>query len=479
MTSIETNSKKIVLCAFTEQSLSIKLLTAYLRSCGFDVELIFLINNDDIHNYIGKFTEAHIVGVSLVTNDFPKAISLSNTIRERGGSRVPLIIFGGVHPTIRPEECLRHCDYVVRGEGEEALLDICTDASRIKSYENISYSENGKPIHNELRKLECNLDKYPFYKSKEEDSRERYMIMTSRGCPFNCTYCYNNYLKSNYKGKGPFVRYRSIDNVLEELEFAKKHYKRLNLIQFYDDNFLLRNIKELKVFCNDYKKKISIPFSCLANPNLISEEKIALLKDAGLEHIQIGIESGSDRINREIYARKITKKKTLECVNVCHKYSIALYFDLLFNNPYETKEDLKETLKFINSIPRPFHLQGHNLLFYPGAELTKRALENGYISPISSGGASGDKIRGNMNSPLSFNNDLTNSFYNVHYSSENKVRLNHLISLSQILPKRFVDILQWMPGDVRFYAKLWLKIKRERTFRENHMLSSIIKSQSS
>jgi radical SAM superfamily enzyme YgiQ (UPF0313 family) len=302
--------------------------------------------------------------------------------------------------------------------------------------------------------------------------------MTSRGCPFTCTYCYNNYLKNDYRGKGSFTRYRSIEKVIEELAFAKKQYKSLNLVQFYDDNFLLRDTKELNIFCNEYKKKIKIPFSCLANPNLISEEKIAMLKDAGLGHIQIGIESGSDRINRDIYSRKITKKKILDCVDICHQHSIALYFDLLFNNPYETKEDLNETLKFINGIPRPFHLQGHNLLFYPGAELTNRALEDGYISPISENWTSDDKIKGNKSSPLSFNNDLTNSFYDVHYSSKEKVRLNHLISLSQVLPKRFIDILQWLPGDVRFYAKIWLQMKRERTFREDHMLNLIKGSQS-
>lgn len=457
-----------MLCAFTKLNLGIRQLSAFLREQDFDVTMLFIEDYGEIQANMDLFSAADVVGVSLVTDEFFRAASLGEEIKKARSERRPVIVFGGVHPTIRPEECLKYCDFVVRGEGEETLLAICRDIENIRNMSNVSYLENGSLVNNELRNLEEDLDRFPFLDQSDLSANDRYMIITSRGCPFSCTYCYNSYLKSFYKDKGRFLRKRSIDNVISELQQAKEKFKNLNLIQFFDDNFIARPIEEISYFCSEYKSKIDIPFYCLANPDLISEEKIGMLSEAGLAHIQIGIQSGSERVNYNVYKRKIPNKKIMDCAEICRKYSVAVYFDIIFNNPYETRKDVKETFDLVNSLPRPFHLQGHNLLFYPQTEITEMALRDGFISRLDPEEVNELAVKGNMNSPLCFSNDLANSFYRVHYTTKGKVRLNNLITLSQILPKTIINIIKWLPGDVVFYAKWWLKLKRNRSFREEH-----------
>lgn len=472
-----TMEKKIILCAFTRVNLGVRQLCACLRSAGFDAAMQFVEDPD--HTPLDALLSADVVGISIVTEECHKAARLAGRILAgRRGAR-PLVVLGGVHPTIKPLDCLAFCDCIVRGEGEGALLDICSDPASFRSVQNVSYVADGKIVHNELRPLVQDLDRYPFMLYNDLSCLERYMIITSRGCPFACTYCYNNYLRRFYRGKGCYLRKRSIGNVIEELEFVKARSPRLNLVQIFDDNFIARPLAEIAEFSAKYNNKIGIPFYCLANPNLIVKKKISLLRDAGLMHVQMGIQSGSDRINRFVYKRRVDRKKILDCVNLLHELGISAYYDIIFNNPYESVGDVRDTFRLLNEFPRPFHLQGHNLIFYPCTELTERALADGYITELPKDEVNEKALRGNLSSPLLFEDSLDNSFYKVHYATRGKVRLNHLITLTQILPRNLVRLLSWWPGDVRWLARLCLHLKRDRSFREEHFYRLLSKGQRS
>jgi anaerobic magnesium-protoporphyrin IX monomethyl ester cyclase len=475
-----SRANKVILCAFTLDNLAIRTLTPYLAKTGFDADMVFFNDYNDIQTHLPKLLKSDLVGVSLVTEEIPKAILLANEIKKHRTNGKPVIVFGGVEPNIHAKDSLKHCDYVVRGEGEETLLEICSDLTNIKGMKNVSYMDNGKVVDNPLRELVDDLDKYPYMKHdkwENPEEKERYMIMTSRGCPFVCSFCYNSYRKKEYKGLGTFARYRTVPHFTEELIWAKNTYKNLNLIQIYDDNFLTRTPEDLDHFRREYKKHVNIPFFCLGFPNLVTEEKMEILSDAGLRHFQTGIQSGSNETNKQFLHRNVDNQRVVDVLKVCHKYSIAIYFDLLFNNPYETPKELEETLDFVTSLPKPFHLQGHNLLFYPNTEMTTRALNDGLISEISDNNDTNKLINGNLNSPLAFNNSLTNSFYNTHYSSAPNVKLNHLVTLAQILPSWLIKSLKVIPGDVLFYAKLWFKFKKNRDFREEFFYDLLLKKQ--
>ncbi len=465
---------KIILCAFTNSNLAIRNLASYLSMYGANVKILFFSEYQQIIENLGTLHNSDIDGVSFVTDELQQAIILAEEIRKNKTDRRPIIIFGGVQPTINPKGCLKYCDYVVRGEGEETILEIYNNIKEIKHIKNVSYLENEKLINNPIRKLETDLDKYPFPEYDKNESVINYMIMTSRGCPFSCTYCYNSYRRKMYKDKGPFVRKRSIDDIIAEFKYAKNKFANIKLIQIFDDNFITRSQEELRLFSLKYKKEIDIPFYCLGNPDLVNEQKIKILREAGLTQIQIGIQTGSEQINYNVYNRKIPNKTIKRCADICQKNSISVSYDIIFNKPYETIKDVKETLDLVINLPKPFKLNGHNLLFYPDSELTSHALKDGFIFLKDETETSFNEIQGNRNSPLWFNNDLTNTFFNINYSSKEKIRLNTLITLSQILPKNLIILLRTLPSNILLCTYLWLKLKKNRTEREEHFYNLII-----
>lgn len=124
--------------------MSIRNLCSYLLQHGYDVSIFFFTEYEQIIANIEKLLESDIVGISFVTDELHESIILSDEIRKRRDGLHPLIIFGGVHPTINPDQCLEYCDYVIRGEGEETLLEICNNKSEISRIENISYKKTIK-----------------------------------------------------------------------------------------------------------------------------------------------------------------------------------------------------------------------------------------------------------------------------------------------------------------------------------------------
>jgi len=468
-------AQKIVLCAFNKDSLGIRQISSYLKSKDVDVDLIFIENIDDLE--ISKFNDASIVGISFVTDEFLKVKLLCQKIKSYENK--PLIIFGGPHPTINPKECLEYCDYVVRGEGEETMLEICNNSSGITSLKNISYLSENKLINNPLRELVTDLDIFPYPDYSDCKSLSSYNIMASRGCPFNCTYCYNNYRREMYKGKGNYLRQKSVKYLIKELQQAKQSFKRMNFVNMWDDNFLMRITEELSEFSKEYKEKINLPFYCLANPNYITEEKIKLLKKAGLTKIQIGIQTGSEKVAFEIYNRPIKNEQILKCAKICQKYSINTVFDLIFNNPFESVEDVKKTLNFVLKLPKPFKLQGYNLIFFPNTQITIDALKKGYISDFTNEQKRHMMLESDSNTPLrSFNkNSLENPLWIVNFDSKEKTRYNSLIALVPYLPNFIINFFlknSLNLSIILWYPKFKLNLRRVLNF-SKRKLTNILK----
>jgi anaerobic magnesium-protoporphyrin IX monomethyl ester cyclase len=234
------------LISFLKNSLNIRSLSSYLIQNKFPTTCVFCpedLNEINLRAILAqiKANGSQLIGISLVTDDYFKAVTITKSIKKNLDVK---IIWGGAHVNVAPEECLRHADMICKGEGEEALLDLVREFSNNKelstSIPNISYKTKDSIIHNGLRSLEENLDKYPapdfelksqFVVTKdglrylhEGDLNGEYSIITSRGCPYRCRYCYNSYRWNQYKGKGKYLRARSIGNVLEELSSVKKKY---------------------------------------------------------------------------------------------------------------------------------------------------------------------------------------------------------------------------------------------------------------
>ena len=400
----------------------IRIISSYLKKYGYKVRLIFLptykkeYSEQTLKDLKSLLQNSNLIGISCTSYSLNKTIQVIKCLRNL---KIP-IIWGGIYATFNPEQCLKYADFVCVGEGEEAILELIEklakkeDATKIK---NLWTKKNGKIYKNEVRPLIQNLDdlpfadyelenqwilekdklinlcekhfgdgefnrpNFPYYKSKKKASRFL-LIHTSRGCPYSCSFCCNYNLKKIYQNKGVFVRKRSVNNVIKELVELKQKLPSIDFIWFTDDSFFIRSIEEISLFSKEYKKKIKLPFMCYADPLTFNEEKLKLFLDAGLEKIQMGIQTGSEEFNRNIYNRFITNKDVIRTAKILNKYKnrmIPPEYQLIIANPYETQKDVLATIDLLEKLPKPFFCQPFSLVFFPGTQLFNKALKDGII----------------------------------------------------------------------------------------------------
>jgi len=401
-----------------------RVIASYLTANGHDVKIIFLppcridINYNypiSVYNELNDFiSDADIIGFSFVSNYFGQARFLTNYIKKNYDKPV---IWGGIHAMAMPDESIQYADILCMGEGEEAMLDLVNRISEGSAYydiPNLWFKKNGSVIKNEVRNLEHNLDKYPaaywelgnqfilennrivtIDKARLKDLLicegdyfglpshyvRSFTIMTSRGCPYSCTYCCNNLFRDMYKGKGKLLRSRSNEVVMDELVQVIEKYPFIDLIFFYDDDFTTSRKKDLKEFLTLYKEKINLPFKINITPESVTEENMALLADAGLVSIEMGLQTASLRMNKEIYKRHFNPQHYLRAAGIINKYrQIKLYHDMIFDNPFETADDFVATINFLRKLPKPFKLSAFSLTFFPGTYLYRYAKEQKFIT---------------------------------------------------------------------------------------------------
>jgi len=325
------------------------------------------------------------------------------------------VIWGGVHPTIRPEESIQYADIICIGDGEETMVELAGAIAERRDYSRIDnlWCRTDEIItRNPLRLLHRNLDSYPSPDYSLDDhhlmvndtvepmspallesalkhgtvseylKKIGYQTMTGRGCPHKCTYCINDSIKKLYSGQS-YLRWRSTEHVMNELIRVKKQMPFVDFIWISDDAFFARPTREIEEFCSEYKSKIGLPFSCLASPLTVSEEKMRLLTDAGLIYMQMGIQSGSSKIQELFNRKKQSNKTVLKAAGIINTFKEKMYppsYDFILDVPYETLQDKIDSLKLIAQLPKPFKLQPFSLVLYPGTKLFQMAKDDGFIS---------------------------------------------------------------------------------------------------
>jgi radical SAM superfamily enzyme YgiQ (UPF0313 family) len=234
-----------------------------------------------------------------------------------------------------------------------------------------------------MRNLIPDLDNVPFADreliSKYRAYRKfhRRYILTGRGCPYNCSYCFNHSYNRLCRGKGKTIRKRSIKNVIEELKLIKKNNAPKRFI-FVDDTFILDRKWTLD-FCRAYKDEVKLPFIAYLRVNLVDEELVRALKDAGCITVLYAVESGNEHIRNDILKRNISEKQIIEASRLFRKYKLKTYVQNMVGLPDETLEQAFETLA-LNVKCRPSYAWVSIFQPYPKTELCEYSKKKGYYN---------------------------------------------------------------------------------------------------
>lgn len=364
-----------------------------------------------LHNILRLCRDSGLIGISLMSNQFLQAIQVTKFLKAHNVKA--LIVWGGIQPTVEPEECLKFADIVCLGEGEEALTELADRMGCHAPYfdiRNMWFKADGGIIRNELRPLIQDLDTIPFpdYSCENhfivqvdnvtnltpqvllsfQGERFRgdgksipYMFMTSRGCPFSCTYCGNSVYKQLYPGE-KLLRWRSDNNIIEELQMIQREIAPISYVYMVDDNFTARPKDKLRAFCETYKKMIGIPFYAQVSPLTINEEKMEILFSSGCSHVTMGVETANARV-ASIYNRSKKHKVLPKAIALVEKFRSKMNppptYQFIIDNPYETIEEMVETLRLAVSFPRPWYNPIYSLMLFPGVPLYHRAMGDGII----------------------------------------------------------------------------------------------------
>jgi radical SAM superfamily enzyme YgiQ (UPF0313 family) len=394
---------------FCRVSFGSRAIFAFMKDCGYDVDLVLLkektLNEFDMPSeaelalYIDLLRERKVRAVGLAVRSMYLKFAADLTARIHDELSVP-VVWGGTAATVTPALCItKGADYAVCGEGEETFAELMAalgtgmDPSAIQG---LWYATPDGPKGNPVRPLIGDLDGLPLPvfsgenvfcvdsgRVDADDPIQEYVsydIMTSRGCPFRCTYCTNSALREIYgDNPGPFVRQHSVEYVLREFEAAMERRPHLKTAYFSDEVFGAR-LPWLQEFVPQYLKRVGLPFRCMIDPRLITEEKLALIKEMGVTEVEVGIQGGSEETRINLFERRVTDEELLEAARLLSKYNIPTKYGLISDIPVETRKHKIETLDLLLKLPQPWFVILYSLNNYPGTTLTKRSLDQGVIT---------------------------------------------------------------------------------------------------
>jgi len=351
---------------------------AYLRAHGHEVRFhrARLDDSDDAVVQAVADAAPALIGVSLTTRQWLRGRHLVGAIRAR--LDVP-VVAGGLHPTFSPEEVLAApgFDYVCLGEGESAALALVGALERgapTAGIDNVWTRGGPRP---RLGEPFAPLDDLPFLARDLLDEPPGVVHMaTQRGCPFPCTYCAARMYNQLYEGTGDYGRRRSHDDVMAELRQLREA-GALSYIIFLDDTFTIHH-PWVRQFCRIYGHEIGAPFSLHARVETVNEKLLHTLAAAGCTQITYGVESGSERVRREIMRRPVTNQRFRDVFRWTREAGITVTANYMLGIPGETTDDLDQTLALAEELEV---LDFGYFVFYPypGTHLFQLCRDRGYL----------------------------------------------------------------------------------------------------
>lgn len=333
---------------FERNSAGIFLLIAAIEKAGFKVNF-----HEHFLDYNGSFLEeakrlmnlvdgsSPIVGIGCHSVHLPFVILAAKELKKIFPKK--RVILGGIGPSSIARELLEtfsFIDAIVVGEGEETIIELLENKKdSLKDIKGLVYRENGEVFTTDFRQPIRNLDNLPLpaYNVMDFKQYETPTVITSRGCPYGCPFCSLN----PFWGAG--VRYRSIDNVMEELKILSYNYK-VKYVFFGDPTFVRDRNRIIKLCQRLKKENLGLGWECLVRIDCMDEGLMNEMSRAGCEAVFYGVESGSNNVLKKI-KQGLTVDRVLEVILKSTKYFRTVEAGLMWGFPFETLDDFKETLK--------------------------------------------------------------------------------------------------------------------------------------
>lgn len=364
------------------------MLSAHLKRHGHDTELLYLqdaVAEKELLGRIGAI-DPGLVAFSTVTMQWKYTRDYARMIKRVFD--VP-IICGGPHPTHLPEMVIAEpsINMLCIGEGEGALLDVANrldDGGDLSTIPNIWVkNEAGEVFKNPIRGLVADLDTLDFpdrdflpYQDIIDESKTEPIFITSRGCPYDCTFCSNSAIKALYRGKGRYVRQRSPGNVIAEIKSLRERY-RFSTLNFYDEAFGY-NQTWVKQFCDRYTDAFGYPFGAFIRAETMNRDTLHALAQAGLSLIYLGVESGNESIRRHVMNRQVRNERIIQTCRDAQAEGIQVWTFNMVGVPGETVDTMRETME-LNRIINPHFASVSIYQPFPGTKMYDVCRENGYI----------------------------------------------------------------------------------------------------
>lgn len=371
-----------------EEWLGVMYLSAMLKRRGHDCDILVEPLESGAIAEIAIRHNPDIVAVSCLTSDYHWAISRIDRIR-RGSD--PLVVLGGTHPTLDPEAAMAdgNVDVVCRGEGELPLAELADAVDAGADYSGIAnlwVRNRDGIVRNEMRRLTEDLDslpfpdrrlysKYPFFRRRGKRS-----LLLGRGCPFACSHCHNSAKKEVFKDKGPYVRWRSRDNIMAEIdEILESGF--VTVLHFVDDSFGA-NRSWLVEFVRLFLERRGSPVALQANmrADLVTDELCEVLREYGTDklRLRIAVETGDEDYRRRILKKDISDDVLVRAADTLNRHGIDFVTYNMVGLPGESFSGALETLRF-NCRLKPALALCFVFQPFPGTELAKVAVSEGFL----------------------------------------------------------------------------------------------------
>jgi len=360
-------------------------ISSILKEHGHKVLMRVGSGMKDFRSTLDSF-KPDFVAFSIMSGSHHWALNMAKEVKRGYGITN---IFGGPHPTYFPDFIqAKDVDIIVRGEGEGACLELMNRFDKNEDYldvKNLWVSRNNRIFRNEVRCLDSDLDLYPFADrqlysglSGKIDLSVR-NIIASRGCPWHCTFCFNDSMRQLYSDKGKYVRIRQVDRVIEEAKYLRDNAEA-RVLYFVDDVFGL-NSNWLHEFLPKFKERVGLPFICLVRADEIcrNEKYAQYLADYGCVLACFGIESGNENIRGNILNKNLTNHEIYKAAQRLHAAGLKFRTFNILGLPGETLEEAFSTVK-INIDIKTDYPWCSIFLPFPGTKLTEYAKEAGYLN---------------------------------------------------------------------------------------------------